>query len=266
MKMTVRLTESAVMLSLATVLSLIPLAELPYGGSITACSMLPLVVLAYRHGTKWGLFCGLVHGLLQMLLGMKNVMYFTTPLSIAAVIVLDYLLAFGVIGLAGVFRRACKGQTSAMLGGALMVSVLRYLLHVLAGATVWAGLSIPTEAALIYSFVYNLTYMLPETIVLLLGVGFVSRVIEFRSASLARVTTQNGKRDAFAIGAALLAAVTLVADVVMVFPTLQNAETGEFAITGLSAAPWTAVAVVTAVGLLSAAALLAVRQAKRRAR
>ncbi len=264
MKMTVRLTESAVMLALATVLSLIPLAELPYGGSITACSMLPLVVLAYRHGTEWGLLSGLVHGMLQMFLGMKNVMYFTTPESIAAVVALDYLLAFGVIGLAGVFRRICKGQTSAMLGGALLASTLRYLLHVLAGATVWAGLSIPTEAALTYSFVYNLTYMLPETLVLLLGVAFVARVIEFRSPMLARASHADGKLDGFAIGAALCAAVALITDVVLVFSHLQNADTGEFAITGLSAAPWTAVGIVTAVGAVATAALLIVRNVRRK--
>ncbi|MBQ4616745.1 MAG: energy-coupled thiamine transporter ThiT [Clostridia bacterium] len=264
MKMTVRLTESAVMLALATVLSLIPLAELPYGGSITACSMLPLVVIAYRHGTKWGLFSGLVHGLLQMFLGMKNVMYFTTPLSIAAVIVLDYLLAFAVIGLAGVFRRVGKGQTGAMVLGALVGSTLRYLLHVLAGATVWAGLSIPTEAALTYSFVYNLTYMLPETLVLLLGVGFVSRVIDFRTPMLSRVSQADGKIDGFAIGAALGAAVTLIADVVLVFSRLQNADTGEFAIEGLASADWVTVGIVTVVGAVAVGALLIVRFVRRK--
>ena len=53
----VRLTESAIMLAFATVLSLVKIVDLPYGGSITACSMLPILIIAYRYGTGWGLFC-----------------------------------------------------------------------------------------------------------------------------------------------------------------------------------------------------------------
>ena len=48
----IRLTESAIMLAFATVLSLIKIVDMPFGGSVTACSMLPILIIAYRYGTK----------------------------------------------------------------------------------------------------------------------------------------------------------------------------------------------------------------------
>ena len=114
------LVESAIMIALATVLSVFKLAELPYGGSITLASMLPIAVLAYRHGTLRGLGAGLVYGVIQQLLGLKNLSYFTTPQSIVAIILLDYAVAFAVIGLAGIFRRLVRRQSAAMLLGTLL--------------------------------------------------------------------------------------------------------------------------------------------------
>ena len=84
-----RLVESALLLAIATVLSMIKLLDMPYGGSVTACSALPILLIAYRHGTGWGLFTGLVYSLLQLLLGMNTLSYCTTPLSVVAVILLD---------------------------------------------------------------------------------------------------------------------------------------------------------------------------------
>ena len=61
------LTESAIMIAMATILSLFKLYELPWGGSVTLASMLPLVIIGYRHGLKWGMLSSLVYSLLQML-------------------------------------------------------------------------------------------------------------------------------------------------------------------------------------------------------
>ena len=85
-----RLTECAMMIALATGLSLFKLIDLPAGGSVTAASMLPLVLLAYRHGTRYGLLCGLTHGVLQQLLGLNTLSYATTWQSVIAIILLDY--------------------------------------------------------------------------------------------------------------------------------------------------------------------------------
>ncbi len=173
-----RLVEGALLLAVATVLSMVKLLDLPYGGSVTACSALPVLLIGYRHGTKFGLFSACVYALLQLLLGTSTLSYFSTPLSIAAVIVLDYVLAFAVLGLGGVFRRAGRDQSAALASGALLVCVLRYVCHVISGCTVWAGLSIPDEAALVYSLAYNATYMLPETLVTVLGAWFFSRCLD----------------------------------------------------------------------------------------
>ena len=113
-KKTVRLVEGAVMVAFAVILSLLKILELPYGGSVTVCSMLPILIIAYRHGVGFGSFTALVYGVVQMLLGMKNVLYFTTPLSIAAVIVLDYILAFAALGLGGTFRKVVRRQAAAL--------------------------------------------------------------------------------------------------------------------------------------------------------
>jgi thiamine transporter len=51
-----RLTESALLIAVAAVLSVLKIVDMPAGGSVTACSMLPLLLVSYRHGTKWGLF------------------------------------------------------------------------------------------------------------------------------------------------------------------------------------------------------------------
>ena len=60
------LVECALMIALATVLGFIPLYELPHGGSITLVSMLPVLLVSYRHGTRWGVFTAFVHSLIQL--------------------------------------------------------------------------------------------------------------------------------------------------------------------------------------------------------
>lgn len=101
-KTILRLCESAIMIALATVLSMIKFANLPFGGSVTLCSMLPLVLIAYRYKWKWGVLTGVVYGLVQMVLGANNLSYGTSALAVILIILFDYLVAFGAIGFAGV--------------------------------------------------------------------------------------------------------------------------------------------------------------------
>lgn len=180
------LVESAVMVALATVLSRIEIVDLPYGGSVTIASMLPIAIIAYRHGLGWGLGAGLVHGVIQQLFGLNNLQWVSGWQSVLAVILLDYIVAFAVVGLAGVFRKAVKNQATALTLGCVLVCVLRYICHVISGATVWAGLSIPTQAALGYSFIYNATYMLPETIILVVAALYVGSTVDFRAETPTR--------------------------------------------------------------------------------
>lgn len=248
------LAESSVMLAISTVLTLpfLRLLDLPFGGSVTIASMLPVIIIAYRHGTRWGLLTGFVFGLIQQLLGLKTLTYVTTWQSILAVILLDYLIAFMMLGFGGLFKKFMS-QPFALLFGSLFVCILRYACHVISGATVWAGLSIPTNAALLYSFGYNATYMVPETIVTVLLAFEVGNLLDFSGDRIRRFTRSNDRVRRFPIlkligGIAFAAA--LIYDVRSVFLHLQNAETGEFDITGLSDANWVRIAVISGIGIV----------------
>lgn len=232
---TKKLIESALFIAMATVLSVIKILELPYGGSVTLASMLPIVLISYRNGVLWGLSSGLVYGVVQQLLGLKNLTYVSTWQSILAVILLDYLFAFAVIGLAGAFRKVIKSQNASLAVGAACASVIRYLFHVVSGATVWAGLSIPDKAALIYSLGYNATYMIPETLVLVVAAYYLGSLLDFRSDRPMRLVSDartEGKMLRF-FGWFLISG-AVVFDVMTLFGKLQNAETGEFDFSGLS--------------------------------
>ncbi|MBR7181843.1 MAG: energy-coupled thiamine transporter ThiT [Clostridia bacterium] len=260
------LVECALMVALGTVLSIFPLVEMPYGGSVTLASMLPCLLIAYRHGTAWGLGTAFVHAVVQQLLGLKNLSYFTTWQSVVAVIVLDYLLAFVVIGLGGMFRKRIAQQNLALASGAVVVCVLRYICHVIAGATVWAGLSIPTQAALAYSFSYNATYMIPEAIVLAVTAYYLGSVLDFGRELPTRMPSKQGQGlpDLLFALALLSAAVGVIVDIVLIGFHLQNPESGVLDFS-LLAVPfvgsfWLAVVIVTNVCLLVCVGLLIARK------
>ena len=246
-----RLVESGLMLAAATALSMVKLLDLPYGGSITACSALPILLVSYRHGLSRGLPVALAYGLLQLVLGAGTLSYATSAAAAVAIVVLDYLLAFTVLGLGGIFRKRISNQGTALVLGAVTTGGMRYLLHVIAGCTVWAGLSIPTEAALVYSLAYNATYMVPEVAVTALGAWYLSRAVNLQGDTLARAPqTQTQSRPAAVAGlcanAALLAAT--VWDVVEIARPLQDPETGDLILTNLSLVHWGLVGIATAVG------------------
>ncbi len=243
------LVESAIMVAIATVLSMIKLLDLPYGGSVTIASMLPVIIIGYRHGIRSGLVAGLVFGIIQQLLGLNTLSYVTTWQSIVAVILLDYIIAFLVIGFGGMFRKSSSlTQPVAIALGTVVVCLLRYICHVISGATVWAGLSIPDEAALLYSFGYNATYMVPETIVTAVVGYYVSSILDLSHDTI--VPFAGGKRESIPVwkwvGGLLLSAV-LVFDVRNIFAHLQNADSGEFDVTGLAGVNWLMLVVATAI-------------------
>ena len=258
------LIESAIMVAIATVLSMIKLLDLPYGGSVTIASMLPIVIIAYRHGIRAGLTAGFVFGIIQQLLGLNTLSYVTTWQSVVAVIMLDYIVAFLVIGFGGLFRKAGYiSQPSAIMLGTVTVCILRYICHVISGATVWAGLSIPTEAALWYSIGYNATYMVPETIVTATVGYYVASILDLTQETI--VPFAGGKKESVPIrkwiGGLLISAV-LVFDVRNIFSHLQNADSGEFDATGFASVNWIMLAVATAVCAIAAFVLFRAKTAK----
>ncbi|HCA29668.1 MAG TPA: hypothetical protein DEP23_08950 [Ruminococcaceae bacterium] len=256
------LTESGIMLSFATLLSMIEIISLPYGGGVTAFSMLPVILIAYRRGAVHGLLTALAFSLLQMLLGLSNLSYATSVIAVVAIIVIDYVFAFTVLGLAGLFRNI-KNQTTGLAIGTVVVCFLRYVAHIITGSTVWAGLSIPTTDALFFSIVYN-SYMIPETLITLVGAVALSRLLDIRGEQITRAAVREKAPDlAILLSgiAKVILAATAVIDVAMVFTKLQNPKTEEFDVTQIFAVNWPLFLTVTVGAALLA--LLFFVQAKR---
>ena len=258
------LTECSILIALASVLSVIKLVDMPYGGSVTPAAMLPILLFAYRHDTKWGLGCATVYAVVQQLLGLENLTYFSSWQSVVGIIVLDYVVAYAAVGLGGIFRRVEKNQSLALFYGAILVCLIRYLCHVIAGAILWAeyDFAFPEGATVIYSISYNATYMLPETIILLVCAVYVASNIDFRAQTPSRMKTQaiSGNAAWISPTAGFVALIAVIADTVLIFRNIQD-ENGNFVIESLASVNWTLVIAIAAIAAIIVAALLAVRGA-----
>ncbi len=205
---TKRLTESAMLLAVAIVLELVSkmlIPEMPFGGQITLVSMLPVVLISYRHGVKWGLLAGFTYALLEMALGAKTVAAAFQPgyfgdgimlLNAFIMCVLDYLVAFTVLGLGGLFRDRFEKPGTALLAGSAVALGARYLAHIASGYILFAGWAewfftqdgfpawgaalvaslSPTALGLTYSVVYNGFYMIPEIILTMVASVLLARI------------------------------------------------------------------------------------------
>ncbi len=178
------LVECGVLLAAALALSLTAKIKfLPYGGSITIGAMIPVILIAYRHGTRWGLLSGFAFSLVRMLIGIFSGL---ASLSLAAtilMILLDYIVAYTVLGFAGMFKGKFKHPGNEFALGALVVTIFRYLCHVLSGYLFFSeyakeffvdagsfGQTILTKfsgtvLSIVYSMIYNATYMIPEILI-----------------------------------------------------------------------------------------------------
>ena len=180
------LAEGAVMVALATVLSFLKIVKFPWGGAITVLSMLPIVVFTLRHGVKKGISVSFAYSIIQLgqgilfdgLLG-----WGLTPVSLLACIFLDYVGAFSVLCLAGVFGNK---RLSAILGGTVIAMLLRFSMHYISGVLIfhsfgelWSGFS--TDNTWLYSLLYNGAYMLPETVFTCIGALILFRTPQMRN-------------------------------------------------------------------------------------
>lgn len=172
---TKNLVLGGVLVALGTALSFVKIFHLPYGGSITMCSMLPVMLFAFICGTRWGLAGGFTFSVLQLLFGL-DALKGVSAATVVGSVLLDYILAFTVLGLAGIFRKRIKNNAAAFALGAFVTGMLRYICSFLSGWILWseyadvnfspvlAGMSGNT-LAFFYSLVYNGSYMIPEIIV-----------------------------------------------------------------------------------------------------
>lgn len=156
------LCEGAILVALAQILSYIKLMELPNGGSLTP-AMFPIILLAVRWGLKQGLLGGFVFGLLQFLFDGGFALGWQSMLG-------DYLVAFTLLGLAGVFCRHKWG----IFPGIVLGCTARFLTHYVVGATLWAEwmpdefFNMTMTNPWIYSLLYNGSYMLPNMLLALI--------------------------------------------------------------------------------------------------
>ncbi len=194
-----KLVECALLLAIATMLSFFPKFEGIWanGGSITICSMLPIILVSYRYGLKWGLATGFCFSLMQMITGGGIYLPPGSVLIATAGLLLDYILPYTLIGLGGIFRGKFGNKPAIELpAGTVFVMLLRYLCHVVSGYVLWKDLAYATTflstpgfglgnnvvskftgdtLCLLYSFIYNGSYMLPELIITTLGAVLISK-------------------------------------------------------------------------------------------
>lgn len=162
------LVEAGIMIALAQILSYVKVFEGPYGGSVTAGSMVPILLYAIRWGVKPGLLAGVVYGILQFILGPKYSLHILS-------ILLDYILPFGLLGLAGLFRNSTVGIFLGVFTGIFG----RFISHVLSGVVVWGAYAPEGTNPWIYSITYNASYLVPELII-----SFVIFAILYRSKKI----------------------------------------------------------------------------------
>lgn len=161
------LVEAGIMIALAQILSYVKIFEAPYGGSVTAGSMVPILFYAIRWGVGPGIFAGTVYGILQFVLGPKYSFHILS-------ILLDYVIAFGLLGLAGLFRKDFKGVFLGVFFGILG----RFASSVLSGVIIWASYAPETMNPWIYSMVYNGAYLIPELLISFVLVGILYKAFK----------------------------------------------------------------------------------------
>ena len=203
-----RLTESAMLLAVAIVLELVSkmfIPGLPFGGQITLVSMLPVVLISYRHGVKWGFVASVTYALIEMAIGAKNVTAAFQPgyfgdgrmvLNALIMCLFDYVLAFTVLGLGGIFRNRIHRPGAALAWGSILALSARYLCHIASGYILFSGWAEwfftqegfpawgaelvatlnPNALGLMYSVVYNGMNMIPEILLTTIAAGIIARI------------------------------------------------------------------------------------------
>ena len=162
------LAEAAIMLALAIVLSFVKIWNMPMGGSVTLLSMLPIMLIAIKNGTAWGVSTAFVFSLFQLVQAIieGNVFPYCTTVGIVILCVaFDYVVPFTCLGLCAVGKKS--GDIFIYIGIAA-VCVIRFICHYATGVVIW-GQWAEGMSKQLYSLIYNIQYMLPEMIMTLVA-------------------------------------------------------------------------------------------------
>lgn len=179
-----RLVESALMIALSTVLAELAVIKFPYGGSVTVFSQLPVIIISYRYGMKWGAGTGLAQALIQMIFGLENFSYVSGIVAYLILLFGDYIIAFTALGLGGMFRNIIKNQALGLTLGSIVVTTVRFICHFITGITIWGDYSNGASSVWIYSLTYNGGYMLPELIITAIGAFAVGSLFDLTSPEI----------------------------------------------------------------------------------
>lgn len=182
------LAESAIMVALSIAIflvsDLIPWPFL-YGGGFSLFGQVPLIIVSYRHGIKNGLAASLVIAIFEMILGYKNFIHVTGLVAYFTVALADYIIAFGCLGLGGMFKGKLKGNQSLELAfGGAVVCIIRFICHYISGVTIWKGYCPEGMAVELYSFFYNGSYMAVELVLTVIGLIAVGKFINLDKKKL----------------------------------------------------------------------------------
>jgi len=201
-----KMVESGLLIAIGIILDTFFKFEAPwaYGGSITLCSMLPLVLISYKYGVKWGCLAGLAHGLITMMIsggragGLAAMIEENGGLKLFLLIMLfDYILAFSIIGLSGLAKKWAKTLSGALIGGSILGLFGRFLMHIISGCLFfgewaewfftdmvtaqWGQTILNTFSgkalSFVYSVVYNGLYMIPEMILTAVAAGIIGKLM-----------------------------------------------------------------------------------------
>jgi thiamine transporter len=166
------LVEAGIMLALSIVLGeFVKIFEMPMGGSVTLGGMVPLFLFTIRWGGRRGLIVGAVYGIIDLLIGGFYSMH---PISI----ILDYPLAYAMTGLAGFFKKSPIGYISGIFLGVLG----RFICHVVSGVAFYASYAPEGQSPLVYSILYNGSFLLPELVITIVLSIVLSRLIKMPDA------------------------------------------------------------------------------------
>ena len=171
---TKKLTRAAVMIALGTTLSFFKVYNLGNGGSVTMGSMVPVILISFVFNTKEALLTSFVYSLLQMLVQgistppVENFLYYFL------VIILDYVLAFSVLGLGGTLFGWVKNKSLRMISGTVVVVFLRFICHFMSGVFIWKTYAPEGQSVFLYSLLYNGSYMSGELIITVAVISLLS--------------------------------------------------------------------------------------------
>ena len=165
-----QLVFCAMAMALAFITSYLKLFNMPWGGSVTLCSMLFIVLVANWYGPKTGVLVGLAYGILQFIQEPYVLSFFQ--------VCCDYILAFAALGVAGFFAKSTHG----LLKGYIAAVIARGAFHALGGYLYWMDYmpdNFPKALTSVYPIVYNYSYLVAEGIitVIIISIPAVSKAL-----------------------------------------------------------------------------------------